>query len=210
MASDRESGGGPKTARQRIIEEAQLQCYDARSEYQQAALLLSGQVSREHVLRLQQAVADYYWALRPLRDEDPVRDWWNDVVLSEQWTRSVTVTEPRVQGTTIVQAEETKEVPFEGLETLRDHLDRTETVTTTKTGMRGRREETVTRKKVLDPEVLVDITGVLDDAADKLGFSPEVKSDDHVDEVSEDDLEDLFERGPKEMAADGGEQDGDS
>ena len=33
--------------------------------------------------------------------------------------------------------------------------------------------------------------------------------DDRLDEVSEDELEELFEQGPQEMAADGGEKDGD-
>jgi hypothetical protein len=209
MPSDTSGGAGPKTARQRIIEDAQLRCYEVRSEYQQASLLLSGQISRVEVYRLQQAVSDYYWALRPLRDEDPVRDWWDDVTLSEQWTYPVTKTEYEVRGSRAVPVEVTEEIPYEGLETLREHLDQTETVTKTKTGMRGRRTEKVTRQKVLDAGILVDVSGVLDDAADRLGFSPEVKSIDHTDEVDEDDLEELFEQGPQALATDGGDGDGE-
>lgn len=199
MSSERDnsgnSGSGGKTVRQRLIEEAQLRCHEARSNVMQAKLLTS-KVPREAALRLQQALVDYYAALRPLRDEEIVADWWEDVTLSENWIKDVRVeTEPVVTGDYIgrepvsVKAKKKRVVEhYEGLDTLERLDSMTEEKTVEKTGMRGKRTETITRLKVLDPGILQDISYVLDDAADKLGFGPEVESEMPRDET---DLEDL-------------------
>jgi hypothetical protein len=193
-SSDDSSSGG-KTIRQRLIEEAQLRCHEARSNVLQAKLL-ANKVPRESALRFQQTLVDYYAALRPLRDEEIVADWWDDVTLSEHWIKDVRVeTEPVVTGdylgTEQVSVQQQKErvvEHYEGLDTIEKLDSMTEEKTVSKKGMRGRRTETVSRLKVLDIEILKDISFTLDDAADKLGFGPEVESEMPRDET---DLEDL-------------------
>ena len=198
MSSNRDSSDGGsvgKTVRQKLIEEAQLRCHESRSEVTKSKFLTNS-VPRQVALRLQQTVSDYYSALRPLRDEDPVSDWWNNVTLSERWIKDVrTETEPVVTGDVLGREpisvqQNTKRVVdyYEGLDTLERIGSMTETKEVTKSGMRGVRTETVTRVKVLDPTILVDISFVLDDAANKLGFAPEVESEMPRDET---DLEEL-------------------
>jgi hypothetical protein len=193
--SDSEGNSGGKTVRQELIENAMLRCHDARSKVQKVKYLANS-VPRETSLKFQQAIADYYAALRPLRENDPVEDWWDDVTLSKQWVKDVhEETKPVVTGDYLgrepvsVRERTEKVVEFyEGLNTL-ERLDAmTETIENVKSGMRGVRTEKRTRLKVLSPSILIDISYVLDDAADKLGFSPEVESEMPRDET---DLEDL-------------------
>jgi hypothetical protein len=190
-----DGGSTGKTVRQKLIEEAQLRCHEARSEVQKAKLL-AGEVPREVALRLQQSISDYYAALRPLREGDPVDGWWTDVTLSENWVKDVrTETEQVVTGdpldrekVSVKQREKQIVEYYEGLDTLQKIDSMTEKKQVTKSGMRGRRKETVSRLKVLDPAILIDISFVLDDAANRLGFAPEVESEMPRDES---DLEDL-------------------
>jgi len=191
--SDGQSVG--KTTRQKLIEEAQLRCHEARSELQKAKLLY-GTVPREVALRLQQRIADYYYALRPLRNEDPVADWWDDGPLSKHWIKDVRIEkEPVVTGDYLGQEsvgvrQRKKKVidRYQGLDHLEQLDSMTETKTVTKSGMRGTRKEKSTRQKALDAEILRDLSSTLDDAATKLGFGPEIETEMPTDET---DLEDL-------------------
>ncbi|WP_226043514.1 hypothetical protein [Natrinema sp. DC36] len=208
MSSYNDSGEGQRSARRQIIEEAQVVCHTARSEYQQVSKLNDGEVPREISLRFQQAVTDYYWSLRPLRDEQVVQDFWESTVLSEDWTYEEVVVKGSVEadlhkpGIQISREPQTIEKPYLGLETIKTHLDgEFETKTVVKTGARGRREETVRRQKILEPEILLDISGVLDDAAAKLGFMPDVKQKDPKDSPNMGDLRGLLvDRGQTEAA----------
>ncbi len=195
--SDPESNGhsGGKTVRQDLIEETMFRCHEARSKVQKVKFLTNS-VPREVALKFQQTISDYYAALRPLRDNDPVAGWWDDVTLSDSWIKDVRIeAKPVVTGDYLgrqpvsVQKDKERVVErYEGLNTLEKLGSMTETEENVKNGMRGVRTETVTRLKVLDPSILVDISFTLDDAADKLGFSPEVESEMPRDET---DLEDL-------------------
>lgn len=188
------------TVRQQLIEHTQLQCHQARSTVQQAKLL-DGSVPRNLALRLQQRIVDYYYALKPLRNEAPVDDWWDSVQLSENWIKDVrTERQPVVTGDyqgrqpVGVQYEQTKVVDYyEGLDQLERLDSMTETKTVTKSTLRGVREETTTRQKALDPAILIDITATLDDAATRLGFSPDVEAETPHDDT---DLEDLARAAP--------------
>lgn len=191
-STDDDSGG--KSVRQRIIEQAQIETHDARSTVIKTQLLAGG-VPRDQLLSLQNAILQYYYALRPLREEDPVEGWWDDVQLSEAWTDGTRIerevvgdlqTGPRIQ---------TQETPnhVTGLETLHDLAGDTETVRRVSTGLCGRREETEERQRVLDVRILLDVSLVLDDAADRLGFAPDIEEFEEVDEVDDSDIEQFFE-----------------
>jgi hypothetical protein len=185
MATDRTDVDGPKSVREKLIEHAQLQTWEARSELQQAQMLQNGEAPRQVRMKLQQAISDYYHALKPLHNRPELegeRDegWWNTVVLSDEWTTTQYREEQRVGGDVhtgprieTVTVEE--EVPVEGLDAIRDLERSYETETTTQNGLRGRRTETVRRKTVLPGDVLVDIIGVLDEAAGKVGFQPDME-----------------------------------
>jgi hypothetical protein len=195
--SESESNGqsGGKTVRQKLIEEAMFRCHQSRSEVQKQKFLTNS-VPRKVALRFQQTISDYYAALRPLRQNDPVQDWWDSVELSKRWIKDIRVeTEPVVTGDYIgreqvgVKTRKKRVVDrYEGLDALERLGSMTETKEITKSTMRGVRKETTSRLKLLDPGVLIDISFTLDDAADKLGFSPNVESEMPRDET---DLEDL-------------------
>jgi len=177
MASDADDAKGPKSVRERLIEHAQLQTWEARSELQQAQMLQNGEAPRQKRMKLQQAISDYYHALRPLKDRPELKGnrddgWWNTVELSDHWTTVETKVTGDIQtGTQIAE----EEVPVTGLDSIRDLERSYEEHTTTRNGLRGRRTETVRRKTVLSGDVLVDIIGTLDEAAGKVGFQPEME-----------------------------------
>ncbi|WP_435360407.1 hypothetical protein [Haloarchaeobius sp. DFWS5] len=178
---NRNESKGPKSVRERIIEHAQLQCYEARSELQQAQMLNHGTAPRQVRMKLQQAISDYYHALRPLRNRPEVgeNDWWETVELSDDWMYTETVPRREVVGSIdeqlgIREWTEDVEQSYAGLDVIRDLERAVETTTVVKTGMRGRREDTVTRVKILDGDILVDIVGVLHEAAGRLGFQPDM------------------------------------
>lgn len=173
---------GRKTVRERIIEDAQMRCHQARSRCYRARMIYDGEVPQEIKLALQEAIIDYYRAMRPLRDESIIRDFWEDAILSRRWIKGQRqVEQPTVDGDlhghgVSVRTETTTEtVYYRGLDVLEDLETATETERVEKTSMRGRTTEEVTRQKVLPAGVLVDIASVLDDAAAKLGFKPDTE-----------------------------------
>lgn len=166
-----------KSVRSQLIEEAMVNCHDARADVLKAQQL-EGQVTREYRLRLQQAIIEYYYALRPLREESPIEDWWNDVTLSKQWIKDERE-EKEVVGNIesgVVIEENTVTEYYDGLDHIERLKDQRETRKSVKTGMMGRRETVETVQKVLDAPVLLDISSTLDDAATKLGFAPESRT----------------------------------
>ncbi len=195
--SERESDGqsSGKTVRQKLIEEAMFRCHEVRSEVQKSKFI-TGSVPRTVGLRFQQTISDYYASLRPLRESDPVADWWDEVTLSDHWIKEVrTEINPVVTGDYLgqeqvgIKANEKRVIDrYEGIDTLELLGEMTETKEVTRSTMRGVRTETVERTKVLDPNILIDLSFVLDDAANKLGFSPEIETEMPRDET---DLEDL-------------------
>ncbi|WP_396614093.1 hypothetical protein ACH9L7_20330 (plasmid) [Haloferax sp. S1W] len=171
-----------KTMRERLIEKAQVDVHDARSKITRVRLRFDG-VPREWRQELQEAVIAYYYALRPLRTEGIIKDWWSSVELSSEWTRTVvvdteTVLEETEGGLVEKEVPVTDEVPYSGLDILEDVETATESEIVTVSDMRGERQETVSRQLVLDATVLVDIASVLDDAATKLGFAPSIELQD--------------------------------
>lgn len=177
-----DSGGGGKTAIERVIEHHQLRTHEARSRVLQTQHVLTA-VPRKPRLRLQQELLDYYFALKPLRNRPEVEDWWDDVVLSENWIKDRTVTETTSQevvgdietGVNIVE-ETTEEVDLEyyrGLDLLPEKLTETTTSTEYSHGISGPENSQTKRRRVLDAEILIDIATTLDDAAIKLGFGPD-------------------------------------
>lgn len=143
----------PRTvARQKIIETAQLNCYEVRSQCIRFKSEF-GTVPRGHLLAFQDAILDYYWALRPMREAPAVREWWKDVELSKEW-------KPDGDG------------PASGLDAV-DEIDESEdTVQERRYTVRGWEVDEHTQQQVLSFKTLKDISGVLDEAASKLGFTP--------------------------------------
>lgn len=177
--SDDETGGNPgKSAVERIIEHHQLQIHEARSRVLQSSHVLA-HVPREPRLRLQQAILDYYHALKPLRDRPEVEEWWSQVTLSENWVKDRTVeTDVTVGGDPINGVEVTEEERevveyYEGLDVIPEEFTQTVTETVHEHGFSGPSTATKRTRKVMDAQTLIDVASTLDDAAVKLGFAPE-------------------------------------
>ncbi|RDZ39432.1 hypothetical protein C5B91_20185 [Haloferax sp. Atlit-10N] len=174
--------------REKLIEDAQVEVHEARSKVTRVRLMYD-HVPRAWRQELQEAIIAYYYALRPLRTEGIIEEWWGSVELSSEWTREVvTDTETVVRETENGGfAEETVDVtevkPYRGLQILEELETATVSETVEKSDMRGTRYESVSRQLVLDAPVLIDIAGVLDDAATKLGFSPSIELQDAEGEV---------------------------
>ncbi|ELZ76071.1 hypothetical protein [Haloferax volcanii] len=203
-----------KTVRERIIEDAQVRCHQKRSEVQDARLRMS-MVPRSLRGDFQNRVLEYYRALRPLRSEGIIKEWWSSVVLSPTWTaKREYVFEIDGQTLEVSQDEamafyekqgvppvEVRDIPFQGLERLDELEDATETVVETRSTMRGVREEQTTQQVVLDVRQLMDIAGVLDDAATKLGFAPAFDEETPNDDGGLDDLRELLRARGQDDAA---------
>lgn len=164
--------------RRQIIEAAVTNQYRARAEAQRERLL-QGEVSDERIASFQQAVLDLYWALRPLREADPVADWWDDVVLSKHWTEEQATVEGDLTGRGVSVSRDV--VPKTGLDTL-ETVERMSTTTTESVDtFIGERVQAVPDQQFLPYEVLADVSGVLEDAAGKLGFNPTTPTPDQTD-----------------------------
>lgn len=179
-----------KTARRRIIEDAEIRCYEKRRDLRQEQLLRDGNVPRETRLALQEAVINYYYALFPLRNEDPVDEWWDSVTLSDEWTTEQTVTTRQIVGTRsmygkarVETREDTVEQPVEGLDTLQQVEAQTVERENEIQDAKGERTETERFQVILPAEVLVDISLVLDEAVNRLGMGPAVEEELPTDEI---------------------------
>lgn len=168
-----------KSARQRIIEDAEIECHMARKELRQAQLVTDGGLPRRRIMKLQEAILNYYQALKPLREEEPLEGWWEDVELSEHWTAPTTETQKVAagnvyEGVRVVEKEVEVEKPVTGLDTLQVLENAVTEDDVEVTDGRGRRTETKRSVTLLDPEILYDIAATLDDAVAKLGLKPSV------------------------------------
>lgn len=175
VATESDSRSGRKTTQERLIEIQYEEVYKRRQEVNRKRQL-DGAVDRQTRMRLQAALIDYYYLLYPFRDEQVISDWWDDVILSEQWVKDTRV-EQRVEGNPmdgLSIVEEPVNVYYRGLDTIQEIENMTTTKTRVESGMMGRREYTETVPLYLDADVLIDISSKLDIATKKLGFSPEI------------------------------------
>ncbi|RLM32243.1 hypothetical protein, partial [Haloarcula sp. Atlit-120R] len=131
------------------------------------------------------------------RSEGIIKEWWSSVVLSPNWTAEreyvfeidgQTLEVSQDEAMAIYEKQgvppvEVRDIPYQGLERLDELEDATETVVETRSTMRGVREEQTTQQVVLDVRQLMDIAGVLDDAATKLGVKPSIELQDAEGEV---------------------------
>lgn len=161
MARNKDGGAGNGRSRRRLIEEAQQVCHYVRAQCQEERSY-QGEVPEPYRIDFQNSIANYYWALRPMREESVVKEWWEKAELSEHWFDS-----------------ETGE-PYTGLDTIAKANRLMETDQFQRQTMRGVETVTQSRPVVLPYVILEDISGVLDDAAAKLGFAAETPDDDSL------------------------------
>lgn len=169
-----------RTVREKLIEEAQVEMQRARSTVTRAEMAYDGRVPRQYRMELQRAVLDYYDALRPLREEGLIAEWWETVELSDSWTEQRIVRDVEVDGDVdsrrparvLDWGQHAETVPVEGVDSLEGLRTAVEPYRETNRSMRGSREVTGQRKVVLEADALLDIASKLDDAANKLGFRP--------------------------------------
>lgn len=169
----RNTSGRDSTFR-KIIENAKANSFQARVNCS-AAQSDAGGVPRELRLEYQQALINYYWALRPLKENGEVSEWWDGVEPSEQWTREVE-TESDEAGSAsdraaTIQKSRTVQQPVTGLDAIKDLNKNVRVVEETKHTMRGRIVDRERIVQALPFEILEDIEATLDDASNRLGLT---------------------------------------
>lgn len=146
-----EDRGQESTAHSQLIAHARTRCHQARAQYVQSANTLDeGAHDDVAAAELHNAVIDYWFTLRPLRDEPVIKDFWKDV---ELWDRN---------GETVT-----------GFDALEERVVQYDIVHEQQGGYLG--SETV-KKRIpvrMPPQVLIHISVKLDEAAVKLGFKPD-------------------------------------
>ncbi|AXR80700.1 hypothetical protein AArcMg_0678 [Natrarchaeobaculum sulfurireducens] len=109
---------------------------------------------------------NYFYALRPLKDEGAVKNFWDSVVL---WEERKLAQSP--QGPQVVTEEVT------GFDTLAEEAVKTRVITEERDGYLGTREIEREIPERLPPDILLRVSAQLDRAAGKLGFVPETESE---------------------------------
>lgn len=170
MSAD-DDGDRPTTvaqSRERIISHAQERCHAASVRYIEAANSLDGDNRRElAAAELHNAVIEYYRALQPLSNEDAVSDFWESVVL---WTTEGSESDG---GGSDDDGSVGDSAAVTGFDRLGKEAVRFRTVTESKMGYCGQRTESRREPVRLPPDLLLRVAQKLDEAAIKLGFSPE-------------------------------------
>lgn len=211
MSSEDAEIPGPGRTRARLVERAQERYYRAKSAYLRAGMLSAdSDAITTAVAELHTAVFQYYWAVKPLSDDDNIAQQWGEkgdttddkIVL---WTEQVPATDE--QGRPILQQgengkvyQQTREVPVGLPEVERFAVDVSREVETVE-GMLGTREREVSTPNRLPPETLIEIGDALDDLADDLGFRPETPRHEPETEVTQDDLRELEQKWAGEIDA---------
>lgn len=162
----------------RLINDCLLELYHVRAKCERAQAL-DGTVPTQHRLALHTAIRDTYLALRPLRDETTIDDWWQTVELSSYWGEWIEATPDEDNAVPVAKTQDGKRIharwqPYTGLETLQQITDIVEETTRTTHVFGGTKTETVKQPNPLKYRILLDISTTLEDAADRLGFAPRV------------------------------------
>lgn len=147
-----------EAGRGQLAEQAQLACFEERQRCLHSKQQ-HGEIPFAERLGFQEAIVYYYWALMPMRDEASVANFWEEAELSEH-------------------LEET------GLDAIKHLTGRVEMRQVQKDTVRGSWTEEQPVPAVLPFPVLLDISESLDEAASKLGFTPESGGDDVTETVS--------------------------
>lgn len=152
----------------RLITRAQQRNHRARADYLEARQLSDDapwQIQHE----LQAAVMEFYQALRPLREHKAVEDFWEEVEICEIQTGWDPVVK---DGVVVDYNPEIKTITgFESLEELTaQRTSQEETISDSF----GTRTVTVRDRDLVDGEILLGASQKLDDAANKLGFGPDI------------------------------------
>lgn len=189
--SDRESEPNKGITRTRIIQQAQQEVFEARSNYARAAATSADDArTAAAAADLHNAVVDYYQALEPLSDDKNIADEWDDV---ELWTETVPartedgdlrLVENGDGSTTVAMTEASV-----GLEGIERYIGATTERTETETGFLGTYEKTVAEPERLSPPVLFKAAKALDSIAEELGFAPSTPDYTPETEVTQDDIE---------------------
>lgn len=152
----------------RIITQAQQRNHRARSDFLEARQL-SGDVPWRIHHELQAAVMEFYQALRPLREHKAVEEFWEEVELCTIQTGW----DPVIKNGAIVDYEPVTET-ITGFESLEELTAQRTSQEKTISDSFGERTVQVRDRDLVDGEVLLGASQKLDDAANKLGFGPDV------------------------------------
>lgn len=165
--------------RARLINERLIELFRVRAKCERARSL-QGEVPLEHQIALFNQIRDAYLALRPLRDETAIDDWWESVTLSPRWGDWNTPVDPEETEDAVPLAKTDQGVlfgvfePYEGLGTLDNLRDMVTEREQEVPVFGGVKEKTVREPNLPEYDILLDISSVLEDAADRLGFAPDV------------------------------------
>lgn len=180
-----EDSDGRGRERARLINDCLTELFDVRAKCERARTL-NAEVPTQHRIALYSAIRDTYLALRPLREEDAIKSWWESVTLSPRWGEWHEV-EPDHEDAVPFATDENDDpvygvwLPYSGLGTLDDLRDpvREEEIAVHVFG--GVKRERRTEPDPLPYDILLDISSTLEDAAQRLGFAPAIGVQDVTD-----------------------------
>ena len=165
MSADQETSGVAGASRARLIAQAQERCHEARRQFIEIENSIgTGDESRVAAAEFHNAVIEYFYALRPLKDENAVSSFWDSVLL---WEEQVEVPREDGRGYEFTTEEVT------GFDTLEQHAIRKQTVSQQHSTALGKRTELSEVPVRMSPAILLRASAKLDEAAARLGFKPE-------------------------------------
>lgn len=183
--------------RARLINERLMQLFNVRSKCERARSL-DGEVPTEHQIGLHNAIRDVYLAIRPLRDENAISEWWESVKLSRRWGEWQPAKSDHEDSVPIGQNEDGEMLygvwqPYQGLDALDQLRDvvrhREERIRI----FGGFKTKTTSEPHPLPYDVLLDISMTLEDACERLGFVPEVRESTPRTEITDEVIEEVKE-----------------
>lgn len=167
----------------RIITQAQQRNHRARSNYLEARQM-SDDVPWQIHHELQAAVMEFYQGLRPLREHNAVEDFWKEVEICEIQTGW----DPVVKNGKIVDYNAEIDT-ITGFESLEELTARRTSEEKTVSDSFGTRTVQTSDRDLVDGHVLLGASQKLDDAANKLGFGPDIDESTPRTEIDEELME---------------------
>lgn len=193
---NRPEGGGAQSVHAQLVNDRLVDLYQARSKAIRARIMLGGVAPHEFRVELQNAILDAYYALRPLRDENVVADYWEETIPSEDWIAGTTErveVDGAIDEPLRVDREEV-EVPYQGIDAITELENNIERGEQTVHTVAGEKTQETVRQEPPPLEILLDISSTLEDAAAKLGFASDTPDEPPVTEIDQETVDEAQDR----------------
>lgn len=173
MSTDPGQSLSKRSTATRLINRAQERCHVARSRFLEAWQLGHDEIPWPVHHEFQSAVLEYYEALRRMRDNPQVSEFWTDAELAEQLVGRKPVVDDHT-GKVVIEPQYES---ITGLDNIYQVVSPGGAIEREVNDVFGRRTVVESTNRFADGETLLHISHVLDDAAAMLGFEPDSASE---------------------------------